>query len=208
MRKVVSAMVGFEIARALYIAQLGYCAYTNEFMYPFGTRSYMTIDHIAPKSSGRDDDLQNLVACTAAANSSKGKRTLEEYCAKRGFSYLEVKQRIQKVYYRARIVLQSDDPLNHFDFEPCIEDTKRGGLEYLQRKIYFMTRDGTFGVEANTDDANEVIALYEKLTGKKVPHVHVTYANGDCKEYYGGKGKYSIHNWGYIGDVVKKKGVA
>lgn len=48
---------------------------------PAEKRKKLHIDHQTPLSRGGSDDLENLVPCCATCNSSKGRKTVEEYRA-------------------------------------------------------------------------------------------------------------------------------
>jgi len=56
----------------------GRCCYCSASLLPFEKRGY-TYEHIEPQALGGGHETENLYPCCQSCNSSKGKKTLEEY---------------------------------------------------------------------------------------------------------------------------------
>jgi len=67
-----------EQERQIWQKTRGRCVYCGDRLSPFDKRGY-TYEHVEPQALGGGHEIDNLYPCCKSCNSSKGKKTLEEY---------------------------------------------------------------------------------------------------------------------------------
>jgi len=67
-----------EQERQIWQKTRGRCVYCGDRLSPFDKRGY-TYEHVEPQALGGGHEIDNLYPCCKSCNSSKGKKTMEEY---------------------------------------------------------------------------------------------------------------------------------
>lgn len=98
----------FRLRGALYAAQVGLCIYTHVPLSPFSNKNRLTINHIVPVSNGGKHNHNNLVLCAMSAGSSKGKKSLEQYCIDKVIPYDNLIAHIEFIHFLVDRMREAD----------------------------------------------------------------------------------------------------